>query len=159
MARHQQSLIDVVAGVDRCERRRHGDANAAEDFALRRRLARGADPFAIAADDHFEVAVLQRVGREEPLAIDDQSRVRVACDLFRFVVEADPCRRHGVGVDVVEEIVDGEVAHPQIELAAELFADELRIFGEEENALARSEADRVGRSHRRAEYTNEPATV
>ncbi len=37
--RHQQALIDVVAGVDWRERRGHGDADAAEDLALGGRLA------------------------------------------------------------------------------------------------------------------------
>ena len=64
MVAHEQALIDVVAGVDRRERRRDGEPDAAEDFALRRRLARAADAFAVARDDHFEVAVAQRVRRE-----------------------------------------------------------------------------------------------
>jgi glycosyltransferase involved in cell wall biosynthesis len=41
------------------------------------------------------------------------------------VVEADPRRRHGVGVDVVEQVVDARVLHAQVELAGELAADQL----------------------------------
>src|SRR5205823_5993503 len=96
---HRQTLFDVIAGVDRREGRRDRDADAAPDLALRGGLARAADAFAVAADDDLEVAVDERVVLEEALAVDDESRVRVAGDVFRLVAETDPGRRHGVGVD------------------------------------------------------------
>ena len=95
-------------------------------LALRGGLARAADAFAVAGDDDLEVAVAQRVRREEPLAVDDEAGVGVAGDVFRLVVEADPGRGHGVGVDVVQQVLDAEILHLQVELAAELPADELR---------------------------------
>src|SRR5207244_1336379 len=83
-------------------------------------LARAAHAFAIAADDHFEIAVDERVLIEEPLAVDDESRVRVARQVLRPVIKADPGGRHRVGVDVVEQSIHAEVCHVQVDLAARL---------------------------------------
>ena len=56
--------------------------------------------------------------REQPLAVDDEAGVGVARDLRGLPVEADPRRRHGVGVDVVEEVGRVDIGHAQVELAA-----------------------------------------
>ena len=87
-------------------------------------------------------------GGNEPLAVDDQPRVGIAGDVFRLVVEADPGRGHGVGVDVVEQILDAKVLHLQVELAAELPADELGVFGQKKNALAGRKRHDFGWFHR-----------
>src|SRR5207237_9937220 len=105
-------------------------------------------------DDYLEIAVDERVLIEEPLAVDDESRVRIASEVLRPVIEADPGGRHRVGVDVVEQNFDAEVLHLQVELAAKLLADELRILGEEEDALAGSELDEGGRFHRLVSICN-----
>ena len=49
-------------------------------------------------------------------------------------------------------LVDAEVRHPQLELAAELPADEIGVFGQEEDALAGSEANDGGRFHKAAGF-------
>ena len=72
------------------------------------------------------------------------------------MIEAHPGGRHRVGVDVVEEILDFQVLHQKVELTAELLADELGLFGEEEDAFAGSEVDDGGRFHR-LEPDDDPA--
>src|SRR5262249_27961063 len=67
--------------------------------------------------------------------------VGVAGDVGGAPVEAGPRRGHGVGVDVVEQVVDGQVGHAQLQLAAQLTADQLRGLGEEQHPLAGGERD------------------
>jgi hypothetical protein len=57
------------------------------------------------------------------------------------VAEAHPGRRHDVGVDVVEQLGRIDVLHAQVELAAQLGADALRILGQEQHALRGVERD------------------
>ncbi len=63
-------------------------------------------------------------------------------------VEADPGRGHDVGVDVVEQVLDPQIGHPQVELAAQLAADQLRILGQEEDPLAGGQSDQLLGLHR-----------
>ena len=135
MVAHQNTLVDVVRRVDRRERRRDGDPNAAPLLGLNRGLPRAADALAKTRDDHFEVPVDEGIALEEALTVDDQAGISVSGQILGAVGEADPGRRHGVRVDVVEEIVDGQIRHAQIELALELPADEVRVFGQEQHPL------------------------
>ena len=144
---HQDALADVVAGVDGGERGGDGEADAGPLLRLHGGLARAADPLAVAGDDDLEVAVLQGVALEQALAVDDQSGVGIAGDVLRPVAEADPRRGHRVRIDVVEEIVHRQVVHPEVQLAAELAADQLRILGQEEDPLAGGQADDLGWLH------------
>ena len=64
------------------------------------------------------------------------------------MVEAHPARRHGVGIDVVQEILGIYVAEGEVELPAQLPTDELRVLGEKEDPLAWSQADELSRKHR-----------
>jgi len=144
---HQHALVDVVLRVDGRERRRNRHADPRPLLRLHRGLARRAHALAVARDDHLEVAGDERSLREQPLAVDGDAGVRVLGDLFGLVVEAGPRRRHRVGVDVVEQILEPQILHPQVELAAQLPADELRILGQEEHALAARERDRIVRLH------------
>jgi hypothetical protein len=138
---HELPDVDVVAGVDRRERRRDRHAAAAEHLALRRGLARAADALLGARHDHLEVAVGEGVGRDEALAVDDQAGVRVARDRGRIEIEADPRRRHRVGVDVVEQVLGAQVAHAQRQLAGELAPDQLRVLGQVQDPLAGGERE------------------
>jgi hypothetical protein len=107
----------------------------------------GAKALALARDDHLEAAVHQRALGEQPLAFDGDPRVGVLGDVLRAVVEAGPGRRHGVGVDVVHQVLDPQVFHAQVELAAQLAADLLRVPGEEQDALSGREGDRLAGLH------------
>ncbi len=141
MVAHELSEVDVVPLVDGREGGSDDQANAGPALALRRGFTAGAGALALAGDDDLEAAVDERVLFEDALAFVHQSRVGVLGDLRRFVVEADPCRRHHVGVDVVEQILDGEVLHAQVEPLVELLADELQIFRQKEDAGPLFEAD------------------
>ena len=77
-----------------------------------------ADALAVAGDDDLEVAVHERALGEEPLAVHRDAGVGVARDVLGPVVEAGPGRGHGVGVDVVQQVLDAQVLHAQVELAA-----------------------------------------
>jgi hypothetical protein len=144
---HELPDVDVVARVDGRERRRHRHAAAAEHLALRGGLARAAHALLRARDDDLEAAARERVGRDEALAADHQAGVRVLRNLGRVVVEADPRRRHRVGVDVVEEILGTDIFHVQRELTGELTADRVWILGQIENPLAGSERERPRNRH------------
>ena len=63
------------------------------------------------------------------------------------MLEAHPGRRHHVGVDVVEQLVDPEVVHGEVDLARELAPDQLRVLGQEEHPLSGGETDDLGRLH------------
>ena len=144
---HQHALADVVAGVDGREGGGDGDADARPLLRLHRGLPRAAHPFAESRDDDLEVAVDQRVALEQPLPVDDQAGVGVAGDVLRPMAEADPGRRHGVGVDVVQQVLDGQLLHAEVHLPAELPADQIGVFGEEEDPLAGGQPDGVRRLH------------
>ena len=101
-------------------------------------------PLPIPRDDHLEAAVEQGSVREEALAVDHQTGVGVARNLFGPVAEADPGRRHGVGVDVVEQVIHRQLRHRQVELSGQLAADQLGILGQEQDPLARSQAHGLG---------------
>ena len=143
---HEHALIDVVPGVDGGEGRRDRQLDAAPLLGLDRGLPRRAHALAVAGDDDLEAPVHERPGREEAPPIDDQAGVGVDRDLGGQVVEADPPRSHGIGVDVVEQIRDPDVVRPQVQLAAQLAADELRVLGQVEYALARLQRE-TGPSH------------
>jgi hypothetical protein len=64
------------------------------------------------------------------------------------VVEADPGRGHGIGVDVVQQVVDRQILHREIQLTGELSPDELRILGQKEDPLSRGQGYGIGRFHR-----------
>jgi hypothetical protein len=66
------------------------------------------------------------------------------------VAEADPGRGHGVGIDVVEQILDGQVCHAEVQLARELAADQVRVLGQEEDPLAGGQTDDLGGFHPRS---------
>ena len=68
---YNETDVDVVARVDRRERRRDGDAAAGEHFALRGMFATGANAFLRAGDDDFKITTAQRIGLEQTLARDD----------------------------------------------------------------------------------------
>ena len=139
VAPHELTDVDVVARVDRRERRRHREPAAGEHFRLRGGLAARADALLLAGDDHLEVAAAERVALEQPLAAEGEPGVGVSRQLLRIVVEADPRRRHRVGVDVVEEILRRDVIRGEVDLAGELLADELGVPGEKQDPLARGE--------------------
>jgi hypothetical protein len=139
MVAHELTDVDVVPGVDRRERRSDGQATAGEDLALRRGLAARADSFLRSGHDHFEVSVAQRPGRDEALARDHQSGIGVVGDRGGVVVKTNPGRGHGIGVDVVEQVLGANLAGAQRELAGELTGDALGIFGEVENSLSRGQ--------------------
>jgi hypothetical protein len=133
---HEHALRDVVAGMDGREGGGDGDADAGPLLGLHRRLPAGADALAVAGDDDLEPARHERPFRKEALLVHGDSGIGVACDVLRPVVEAGPGRRHGVGVDVVHEVLDPQVLHAEVEIAAQLAADELGVLGQEEDALA-----------------------
>ena len=144
---HQHTLVDVVGRVDRRERGGDRDPDAPPLLGLNGGFAGAADPLAQPRHDHFEVAVDQRVALEQPLAVDDQAGVGVARQILRPVREADPRRRHGIRVDVVEQLVDRQVAHAQIQLAAQLATDQLGILGQKQRSLVGREAYDLRWSH------------
>ena len=133
--------------MDRRERSRDGDPDAGVLLALGGGLARAAGALAQARDDDLEVAVGERVALEEALAVDDQTGVRLAGDLLRLPVEADPGGGHDVGVDVVQKVGRIDVGHRQVDLARELATDELGILGQEENPFPGRQADDRLRFH------------
>ena len=141
MVAHELSEVDVVPLVDGREGGGDDQANAGPALALRRGFTAGAGALALAGDDDLEAAVDERVFLEHALAFVHEASVGVLGDLRRLVVEADPGRRHHVGVDVVEQILDGEVLHAQVEPLVELLADELQILRQEEDAGPLFEAD------------------
>jgi hypothetical protein len=53
------------------------------------------------------------------------------------MAEANPGRSHGIGIDIVEQIVNGELLHFEVQLAGELLANQLRVLGEEEDSFPR----------------------
>src|SRR3972149_4939540 len=59
-------------------------------------------------------------------------------------LDPPPRRREGGGVDVVEQVPDGDVVHAQVELAGELVLDEFRVLGEKQHPLAGREPKRPG---------------
>ncbi len=138
---HQLTDVDVVARVNRRERARDRESAAREHFALRGLLAARADALLRAGDDHFEAAVRECTGRDQPLAADDEAGVGVLRDLVRIEVEAHPRGGHRVGIDVVEQIVGRHVAHAQRERAGELLANAFGILREIEDALAGGERE------------------
>jgi hypothetical protein len=133
------------------KRARDREPAAAEHFALRCLFAARADALLRAGDDHFEVTADERAGREQPLAVDDQTCIRVLRDLVGVEVEAHPRRRHRIGVDVVEQVVRRHIAHPQRQRARELLTDLFGILGEIEDALPRGERETAFR-HRGGPY-------
>ena len=141
MVAHELSEVDVVPLVDGREGGGDDQANAGPALALRRSFTAGAGALALARDDDLEAAVDERVLLEHALAFVHEASIGVLCDFRRLVVEANPGRRHHVGVDVVEQILDGEVLHAQVEALVELLADELQVFGQEEDAGPLFEAD------------------
>ncbi len=64
------------------------------------------------------------------------------------MVEADPRRSHGVGVDVVQKVLDRHILHREVELTGELAADQVGILGEKKNPLSRGQLDGLWWSHR-----------
>jgi hypothetical protein len=153
---HEHALVDVVAGVDRGEGDRDGDPDAGPLLRLHRGLAGAAHPLAIAGDDHLEVAVDQGVALEQPLAVDDQPGVGVAGQVLGPVAEADPGRGHGVRVDVVQQVVDRQALHAEVQLAGKLAPDQLRILGQEEDPLAGGQTDDFGGLHPRSFSSRHP---
>jgi hypothetical protein len=140
---HEHALRYVVAGVDGREGGGDGDADARPFLGLHRRLPAGADTLAVAGDDHLEPARHERAFREEALLVHGDAGVRVARDVLRPVVEAGPGRRHGVRVDVVHEVGDAKVLHAEVQLSAELAADQVGVLREEEDALAGGQRNRA----------------
>ena len=57
------------------------------------------------------------------------------------VAEAHPRRRHRVGVDVVEQVLDLQVLHAEVERARQLAADRLGVLRQEEDPLPRRQRD------------------
>ena len=100
VAAHQNALVDVVAGVDGREGSGNSDPDTAPLFSLNRGLPRRAGSLAESGHDDFEVVLGERIALEDPLAIDDQAGIGLACDVLRPVVETDPGRGHDIGVDV-----------------------------------------------------------
>src|SRR6185503_13984020 len=49
--------------------------------------------------------------------------------------------------DVVEEVLDPQILHPQVETVVDLPADEVGILGQEEDALARRELEGLRTFH------------
>jgi hypothetical protein len=153
MVAHEDALGDVVARVDGRERRRDGDADPRPLLGLDRGLARGAHALALPGDDDLEPAVHQRPLGEEPLALHRDPGVGVLRDVLGLVIEARPGGSHGVRVDVVHEVLDPQVLHPQVELALELLADQVRVLGQKEDPLSGREGNRLAGSHRFAHET------
>ena len=52
------------------------------------------------------------------------------------MVKAHPGWGHDVGVDVVEQVIDGQILHTKVEPVVELLLDEVQVFGEEKHALS-----------------------
>ena len=138
---HQLAEVDVVALVDGRKRGGDDDADAGPAFALRRRLSARTGAFALAGDDDFEISVFQCVLSEHPQAVVHETGVGIFGDLGRVVIKANPSRRHDVGVDVVEQVVNRQIFHAKIEPVVELLLDEVQIFGEEQHALPRCQGD------------------
>ena len=146
--RHQNTLIDVVGRMDRRERGGDRDADAAPLLRLDRRLSGAADTLTETGNDDLEATRDQRITFEESLAVDDQAGVGLPGQVLWAMIEADPGRRHGVGVDVVEEVLDRHVGHRQIELPGELAPNQVGVLGEEQDALTGGDSDPLRGPHR-----------
>ena len=85
------------------------------------------------ADDYLEATIHQRQWLEDTPPVVQQTRVCVFCENRGVVVEADPSRRHDIGVDVIEQIIDGEILHSQIKTFVELLTNQIEIFCEEQH--------------------------
>ena len=142
---HQLAEIDVVALVDGGEGSGDDDADAGPSLALCRGFSAGTRAFALTGDDDFEVSVLEGVLPKHAQAVVHQAGIGVLGDFSGVVVKTDPCRRHDVRVDVVKQIIDGEVLHSQVQTFVELLLDEAQIFGEEKDPFPGGERNLSGR--------------
>ena len=116
MVAHQLPEVDVVALVDRREARREDITDPAPTLTLRCGLSAGAGALTVTRDDGLEVAVHQGTGVEHALAIlIEEAGIGIERDIGRAMPEADPGGSHDIGVDVIEQVVHGEVFHTQIQ--------------------------------------------
>ena len=87
-------------------------------------------------DDDFEVAVFEGVFSEDAESVVHQACVSVLGDFSRVVVKTNPGRGHDVRVDVVEEVVNGQIFHTEVKSVVELLLDEVQILGQKKHALS-----------------------
>ena len=106
MVAHQLAEVDIVPLVDGCKGSSDDDADASPAFALSRCLSAGACAFTLSRNDYFEVSLSQSVLTEHAQAVVHETGVGVFCDFRRVVVKTYPSGGHGIGVDVVKQVVN-----------------------------------------------------
>ena len=133
---HQLAEIDVVAFVNGSKRGGDDDLDARPSLTLCSRLSTGTRSLALARNDDFEVSVFEGVFSEHAQTVVHQSSVCIFGNFRRVVVKAHPSGRHDIGVDVIEQVLNGQIFHSEVEAIVELLLDEVQILGQEEDPLS-----------------------
>ena len=136
MVPHQLPEVDVVTLVDWREGRSDDDPDSRPALTLSGSFTTRTGTFAMPGHYDLEPTVQQGVRLEHAPAFVNQTGVGILGYDCRLVVEANPSRSHDVGVDIVEQILNTEVRHAQVETLVELPANQLEVLREEEHPLA-----------------------
>jgi hypothetical protein len=65
----------------------------------------------------------------------EQAGVGILSEHSGIVVKANPSWSHHICVDVVQQVVDGQIFHPQVESFVQLLPNQPEVFRQEKHSL------------------------